>query len=237
MPQRGHLRADLGRAAPADLLQEDDARPPRKRVRDRGKQGALLDRQVRLEESSCIPDTMARPMLPRWSMDSIRATNVFEEIARLQERAAVRHEGHVAETFMKDEDLRAVLVAMPAGASFHPHQPDEGVVLHVLEELVRVHSPSETVIAPVGTVLSLAEGMLHEVEAERDSAFLLVLTWPTRRARALTEERATSESEIEEALQESMPASDPPAWTHAHAGSPRRDARCCSTRERTEASP
>jgi|GEM_PF-3257046 len=164
---------------------------------------------------------MARPMLPSWGMDSI---NVFEEIARLHERAAIHHEGHAAETIVKDEDLRAVLVAMPSGGSLHPHTPDDGVVLHVLEGLVRVHSPSETVLAPTGTVLSLRAGMLHDVEAERDSAVLLVLPWPTRRATALAEARATAESEIDEVVQESMPASDPPAWTHMHAGSPPRNA-------------
>src|SRR5579883_2376827 len=99
-------------------------------------------------------------------MSSIHTVKLFEEIVRLHERASACHKGHVAATIVKEQDVREVLVVMPAGANLHPHQPDESVVLHVLEGLVRVHLPGETVLAAVGTVLTLGEGTLHDVEAE-----------------------------------------------------------------------
>lgn len=155
-------------------------------------------------------------------MSSIKTINVFEEIARLQGRASALHKGHVAATIVKEHDVREVLVVMPAGANLHPHQPDENVVLHVLEGLVRVHLARETVLASAGMVLALEEGELHDVEAERNSAFLLVLPWPARATRP-EQPKAALERDVDEAVRESIPASDPPAWTPTHAGPPTRN--------------
>ncbi len=117
-------------------------------------------------------------------MDAMHAVDVSEQITRLRQSAELRHQTHIARTVVKEPDLRAVLVVVGGGTDLRPHQPDESVILEVLDGFVRVHLFGKAVPAPAGTILTLAPGELHQVEAVQDSAFLLVLPWPTQSAGA-----------------------------------------------------
>lgn len=157
-------------------------------------------------------------------MDPKHAVDLSVHIAQLRERARLQHKGHVAETIVKEHDLRAVLVVMPTSGILHPHQPEESVVLQVLDGLVRVHLSGETVSAAAGTILALGKGTLHDVEAVGDSVLLLVLPWPTQTEDApVPKERIAVEGKVDETVRQSIPASDPPAWTTTHAGAPNRE--------------
>jgi quercetin dioxygenase-like cupin family protein len=154
-------------------------------------------------------------------MDDKHAVNVSDQIARLRKTAEERHQTHAATTLVKESDLRVVLVVMTAGGGLHPHRAAESVAIEVLEGVVRLHLPGEIVRAAAGTLLTLRANVLHDVEALQDSAFLLFLPWTAGRAIAAADRRPpTHESEIDQAGQDSFPASDPPAWTSMHAGDP-----------------
>ncbi|MEO7113507.1 MAG: hypothetical protein ABI183_23920 [Polyangiaceae bacterium] len=154
-------------------------------------------------------------------METNHAVNVSDQIARLRKTAEQRHQAHASATLVKESDLRVVLVVMRAGGGLHPHRAAESVAIQVLEGLVRLHLPGEVVSAASGTLLTLRADVLHDVEALQDSAFLLYLPWPAGRATAAAgRSPAVRESEIDEAGQDSFPASDPPAWTSMHAGDP-----------------
>ncbi len=103
------------------------------------------------------------------------AFNVDEEIERF--RPGDTEAGRRAETLIKSDGLRVVLVTMRAGISLHEHVAPGPITIHALRGRFGVtFEDQEREIGP-GDLLSLASGVRHAVNTLADGAFLLTIGW------------------------------------------------------------
>lgn len=89
--------------------------------------------------------------------------------------------GRTARTLVKYPDLRIVLVSMKAGARFKQHKTSARFAILTLAGHLRLHLPDARVEVPRGELLALDRDVPHDVEAIRQSTFLLILARPDRR--------------------------------------------------------
>lgn len=94
--------------------------------------------------------------------------------------------GQNAKTLVKYDDLRVVLMALKAHARIPEHHTDGRISIHVVAGHIQVRAEGRTFDLPVGSLLTLDQGLPHDVDALVDSAFLLTIAWPGR-----SENRAT----------------------------------------------
>jgi quercetin dioxygenase-like cupin family protein len=98
------------------------------------------------------------------------------EIERFQPGDAAA--GRRAETLVKTDDLRVVLVTMRRGAALQEHTAPGTITIQTLRGDMTVDvegTPHEVV---TGHVIALAAGARHTVHARSDGAFLLTIAWP-----------------------------------------------------------
>lgn len=98
-----------------------------------------------------------------------------QEIEQLRREDAWSQNGYNAKTLVKETDLRVVLVAMREGSHILKHQAPGRITIHALRGEIRVGASPHLVALPVGSLLTLATGITHDVEALEDSAFLLTI--------------------------------------------------------------
>ncbi len=96
-------------------------------------------------------------------------------IERVHADDSWRRGTHAARTLLKNADLRLVLVALPAGGRLAAHQAPGSITIHTLSGELRVGLPEQTVIVPTGHVLAIDAGVVHDVDAAVESAFLLTV--------------------------------------------------------------
>ena len=103
------------------------------------------------------------------------AFNLDDEIARFPpgETAA----GRRAETLIKADGLRVVLVTMRAGVSLHEHVAPGPITIQALRGRFTVTFAEQTRDLGPGDLLSLAGGVRHAVATVADGAFLLTIGW------------------------------------------------------------
>jgi len=103
------------------------------------------------------------------------AYDLNEEIQRYPpgETAA----GRRAETLIKDDRLRVVLVTMRAGATLHEHTAPGPITIQVLGGRFGVTVAGEGREMGSGALLALASGVRHAVTAREDGSFLLTIGW------------------------------------------------------------
>jgi quercetin dioxygenase-like cupin family protein len=89
--------------------------------------------------------------------------------------------GRSARTLVKYPDLRIVLVSMKAGTRFKQHKTTARFAILMLAVHVRLHLPNATVEVPRGELLALDRDVSHDLEANRQSTFLLILARPDRK--------------------------------------------------------
>jgi len=89
--------------------------------------------------------------------------------------------GRSARTLVKYPYLRIVLVSMKAGTRFKQHRTSARFAILMLAGHVRLHLPDATVEVPRGELLALDRDVSHDVEAIRQSTFLLILARPDRK--------------------------------------------------------
>ena len=103
--------------------------------------------------------------------------DLSEEVHRLQSEQPWQAE-HTANTIVKYPDLRIVLVALKAGARLHEHRTVGRVAIQSLSGEIRVHLDGTAIQMPAGKLLTLDHDVPHDVEAAKDSVFLLTIAWP-----------------------------------------------------------
>ena len=86
--------------------------------------------------------------------------------------------GQNAKTLVKRADFRAVLVALKEGARIPGHQNKGRISLQTLLGHLLVRAGGRTFDLPTGSLLVLDPDLRHDVEATKDSAFLLTIAWP-----------------------------------------------------------
>ena len=89
--------------------------------------------------------------------------------------------GQNARTLIKYDDLRIVLIALRANARVPEHKTEGRISVHVLSGHIQVRAAGRTFNLRPGGLLALDHGVLHDVEALEESAFLLTIAWPGRR--------------------------------------------------------
>lgn len=103
------------------------------------------------------------------------AFNISDEIDRY--RPADNEAGRRAETLVKTDGLRVVLVTMFAGISLHEHTAPGPITIHVLRGRFAVTFEGEERELGPGELVSLASGVRHAARTVEEGAFLLTIGW------------------------------------------------------------
>ena len=105
--------------------------------------------------------------------------NMREEIRQLRQQESWRRgTGRSSKTLVKYPDFRLVLVAMKANTVMKEHRAEGRISIHTIVGHLRVKLGNEVIEVPAGELLALDCGIPHDVEATKESAFLLTISWP-----------------------------------------------------------
>lgn len=106
------------------------------------------------------------------------------EIAKLKAGAQWQSGSRAAIVLVKNDSIRIVLVALHKGGVLHEHRAEGPITLAVLEGTLRFSVGADSHTLGRGAILTLGDGISHEVEALEDGAFALTVIQPNRPARA-----------------------------------------------------
>lgn len=85
--------------------------------------------------------------------------------------------GRRAETLIKTDHLRVVLVTMMADAELQEHDAPGPITIHALTGAFVVNVDNGDVDLPAGHMISIRAKARHAVRATQDGAFLLTIGW------------------------------------------------------------
>lgn len=100
--------------------------------------------------------------------------NVREELQALRQTEAAKL-GASRKTLVRYPDFRIDLVVLNSGKRTGRHANAGRISIQCVAGLLRIHTQHGHFDLPVGELLVLDQGIWHDVEAERDSAFLLTV--------------------------------------------------------------
>lgn len=86
--------------------------------------------------------------------------------------------GRRAETLVKDDRLRVVLVTMRSGAELREHTAPGPITIHALRGRFAVDVGGQERDLLGGSLMAIAASTRHAVRAREDGAFLLTIAWP-----------------------------------------------------------
>ena len=134
-----------------------------------------MTRQKRVFQRSQSSKNLQR--LPQLE-SSLVQVSIPEEVKQLhQEESWLRGTGRSSKTLVKYPDLRVVLVAMKANTRMKEHQTNARIALLTVAGHIRLHLPDATIELPAGHFLALDGAVAHDVEALKQSVFLLTIAW------------------------------------------------------------
>jgi quercetin dioxygenase-like cupin family protein len=104
--------------------------------------------------------------------------DLLQELQELrQENSWQRETGRSSKTLAKYPDFRIVLILMKANTQMDQHRAEGRISIHQLLGKMCVHLPDQEVNVSAGELLVLDCGILHNLEALEESAFLLTISW------------------------------------------------------------
>jgi quercetin dioxygenase-like cupin family protein len=121
-------------------------------------------------------------------IDKIAQFDLAREIAEAEQKKPWPA-GLYSKTLFKKHDLRVVLISMQSDARMKEHHADGTISLHVLKGQIRVSVNGKPHDLATGTLFTLGASIRHDVEARRDSAFLLTISWPSNEELAAMKHR------------------------------------------------
>ena len=133
-----------------------------------------------LRDVCCHPGEGAKALnrLPQLAKPLLHF-NMLAEIRQLRQQESWRRgTGRSSKTLVKYPDFRLVLVAMKSNTIMKEHRAEGRISIHTLSGHLRVRMDKEVVEVPAGQLLALDCGLPHDVEATKESAFLLTISWP-----------------------------------------------------------
>jgi quercetin dioxygenase-like cupin family protein len=104
--------------------------------------------------------------------------DLIKEIGELHEEDAWRRTGRNSKTLVKQPDLRIVLIALQRGGHLEEHKADARISIYTLSGHVKLQLAGQTVDLPAGHLLVLDRALDHDLEALKESAILLTISWP-----------------------------------------------------------
>jgi quercetin dioxygenase-like cupin family protein len=110
--------------------------------------------------------------------DDLGHFDLMREIADSESRKPWQS-GHYAKTLFKKADFRTVLITMEPGSKMKEHHADGTISAHVLKGQIRFTAQGKAHDLPEGSLITLGPSIPHEVEAVKDAAFLLTISWPS----------------------------------------------------------
>lgn len=129
---------------------------------------------------ACDPDEAAEALnrLPQLA-EPLLQFDLQKELQHLRQQDSWRRDtGRSSKTLAKYPDFRIILVLMKAKTQMNEHRAEGRVSIHHLVGTICVHLPDQKINLSAGQLLVMDCGVLHDVEAVEESAFLLTIAWP-----------------------------------------------------------
>lgn len=116
------------------------------------------------------PRATERPVkAPRLKFD------LADAIAQLRRESAWATHSRSAVTLLKDRGMRVVLVGLHRDATVEAHKAEGPISVHVLSGAIRITAGGEKLALKAGQILTLEEGIEHDLHADEESVFLLTI--------------------------------------------------------------
>lgn len=110
---------------------------------------------------------------------SVSQFDLRQEIRLLRKEESWRRAiGRSSRTLVKQQDFRIVLVLMKAKTRLTEHRADARISIQTVFGRIRVRVQNENIIElPSAGLLALDSSIPYDIEAVRESAFLLTIAW------------------------------------------------------------
>lgn len=95
-----------------------------------------------------------------------------------------RGTGRSSKTLLNSPACGILLVAMKQNTVTKEHRVEGRITIHTLVGHVRLKLPDQTVEVPAGNLLMLDRGIVHDIQAVKESVFLLTMCWHGGTARS-----------------------------------------------------
>lgn len=102
---------------------------------------------------------------------------LIQEIDGLRNAPQYRTSGHAARTLFKRPELRVVLIVLRRNAELKEHKTNQPVSIQTLMGRIGVALPDGGIVQDIGGLMVIEPGVMHDIRALSDSAFLLSMPW------------------------------------------------------------